>query len=197
MSLGKVEIFPVTPNRWTDMQALFGKRGACGGCWCMYWRLRRSEYEPLRGEGNRLAMQSLIESGEVPGLLAYLTTSSDSPANPIGWCSAGPREAFPVLERSRILKRVDDQPVWSIVCFFIARPYRRQGITVQLLASVVDYAHSQGVKIVEGYPVEPKTSQVPPVFVYTGLFSAFQKTGFIEVARRSATRPIMRHYANR
>jgi GNAT superfamily N-acetyltransferase len=177
---------PLTPDRWPDLVALFGPRGACGGCWCMWWRIKRSEFDLQKGEGNRQALQAIVASGEVPGILAY------EGERPVGWCSVAPREAFPVLERSRILKRVDDQPVWSVVCFFIAKNYRRQGLTVRLLEAAVDYAREQGASIVEGYPEEPRSGRAPDLFVFTGLASAFRQAGFVEVLRRSETRPIMR-----
>lgn len=180
------QIFPLTPERWDDFETLFGKRGACAGCWCTYWRLKRSDFEALSGEGNRQIMHNIVDSGEMPGLLAY------DGAQPVGWCAVAPREATPVLERSRILKRVDDQPVWSVTCFFIARSHRRRGLTVELLKAAVQYARQQGAKILEGYPTEPKKDKVPDVFVYTGLANAFLEAGFQEVARRSETRPIMR-----
>lgn len=186
-----LEIHPLTPGRWRDLETLFGERGACGGCWCMWWRLRRSVFDKLKGNGNRRAMQKLVDSGEVPGLLAY------DHGRPIGWCSVAPREAFPVLDRSRVLKRVDDQPVWSVVCMFVAKPYRRKGVTVQLLRAASDYAAGHGAGIVEGYPVEPKKEKMPDVFAYTGLPSAFAKAGFAEAARRSPTRPIMRRKVSR
>ena len=103
-------------------------------------------------------------------------------------------QEFSTLERSRILKPVDDQPVWSVVCFFVKRPSRRQGLTVQLLKAAVEYAKSNGAKIVEGYPVEPREGASPDVFVWTGLASAFKQAGFVEVLRRSETRPIMRYF---
>jgi GNAT superfamily N-acetyltransferase len=177
---------PVTPPRWPDLEALFGPRGACGGCWCMTWKLKRSEIVQRLGEPNRLALKAIVDSGEVPGLLAYVGE------RPVGWIAIEPRRAFPTLERSRILKPVDDQPVWSVVCFFVARGYRRKGVTVALLQAAVAYAKSRGAGIIEGYPVEPKNDNVSPVFVYTGIASAFRKAGFVEVARRSPTRPIMR-----
>ncbi|MDD2695522.1 MAG: GNAT family N-acetyltransferase [Anaerolineales bacterium] len=178
---------PVTPERWGDLETLFGKRGATGGCWCMWWRQARSEYDANKGEGNRQALKAIIDSGEVPGILAY------HGKQPVGWCSLAPRTTFSALERSRVLKRVDDQPVWSIVCFFIARSHRRQGVTLGLLQAAVEYARQQGAAILEGYPVEPKEGQTADVFAFTGLASAFKKAGFVEVLRRSPTRPIMRY----
>jgi len=179
---------PLTPKRWSDFEKLFGPRGACGGCWCMYWRLTRTQFYEQQGELNHRNIQALVDSGNIPGILAY---SGDEP---IGWCSIAPREEFPTLGRSRILKPVDDQPVWSVVCFFVARNQRRKGVTVDLLKAAVDFARSNGARIVEGYPVELKTGKAPVVFIYTGVLSAFKQAGFSEVLRRSETRPIMRYY---
>jgi GNAT superfamily N-acetyltransferase len=184
--ISNLEFHPVTPDRWKDFETLFGERGACGGCWCMWWRLKRSDFEKQKGEGNKKAMKKIISSGQVPGILAY----SDS--KPIAWCSLAPRETFSVLERSRILRPVDDKPVWSLVCFFVAKPLRKKGVTIRLLQAAVQYAKKQGANIVEGYPVEPKKGKTVDVFAFTGLASAFLKAGFVEVARRSETRPIMR-----
>lgn len=186
-SLPALDFHPVTPERWKDFKTLFGQRGACGGCWCMWWRLTRSEFETQKGEGNKKAMKKIITSGEIPGLLAY------ADGQPVAWCSVAPREAFPALERSRILKRVDDKPVWSIVCFFVAKLYRRKGITVPFLKAVLKYAKGRGAEVIEGYPVEPKKGMTADVFAYTGLASAFRKAGFQEIVRRSETRPIMRY----
>lgn len=133
-------------------------------------------------------MKKIVNSGTVPGIMAYAL------GQPVGWCSIGPREVFPRLERSRILKRVDQKPVWSVVCFVVTKPFRRQGISTKLLRAAVKYAEEQGARIVEGYPVEPKKASMPDLFAYHGLASTFRKAGFVEVAQRSATRPIMRHY---
>lgn len=153
----------------------------------MWWRLKRSEFDRQKGERNRIAFKQIVESGEIPGILAYEN------GNPVGWCSVEPREKFSVLERSRILKRVDEKPVWSITCFFVNKSLRRRGVSLMLLKAAVEYVKRQGGKIVEGYPVEPNRDKVPAPFVYTGLVSAFLKAGFVEVARRSETRPIMRY----
>ena len=154
----------------------------------MYWRLTRTQFNEQQGELNRRNIQALVDAGIIPGILAY------SDDEPVGWCSIAPREEFPTLGRSRILKPVDNQPVWSVVCFFVARNQRRKGLTVDLLKAAVDFARSNGARIVEGYPVEPKSGKAPDVFIYTGVLSAFQQAGFSEVMRRSETRPIMRYY---
>ena len=188
MTLPRLRFEPVTAERWDDFEKMFGPRGAIGGCWCMWWRLSRGEFERQKGEGNRHAMQTIVSSGEIPGILAYIDDK------PIGWCSIAPRSAFPVLARSPVLKPVDDQPVWSVVCFFIARPYREQGVSLALLVAALDYARRRGARIVEGYPIEPKKDSAPDIYAFTGLVTTFRRVGFVEVARRSERRPIMRFY---
>jgi GNAT superfamily N-acetyltransferase len=176
-----------TADRWSDIEELFGPRGACGGCWCMLWRLPRAVYDHGKGEGNREALKSLVLAGDEPGLLAY----SDGKA--VGWCALAPRDDYPALERSRVLKPVDEQAVWSISCLFIRRGYRRKGVSVRLLSASVEHAAERGARIVEGYPVEPRQVTMPDTFAWTGIASSFLAAGFCEVARRSETRPIMRY----
>ena len=185
-TLAKLEFHPVTPDRWDDFEALFGPRG-CGGCWCMWFRLTRAEFDAQKGEDKRLAMKAIVKSGRVPGILAY----ADGKA--VGWCSVAPREDFGALQRSRLLKPVDDRPVWSVVCFVVAKTHRGQGLTVRLLGAAVDYAAAHGAEIVEGYPTEPRKPDAPAAFLYHGTVSAFRKAGFVEVARPSETRSIMRY----
>jgi GNAT superfamily N-acetyltransferase len=185
MSSTKLSFHPLTPARWSDLEKLFGERGGCGGCWCMTWRLSRSQFEAQKGRLNRRSFRKIVEQGP-PGILAYLN------GEPVGWCAVAPRQQYPVLERSRVLKPVDSQPVWSISCLFVARPHRRSGISIELLRAATEYARESGATTVEGYPVEPYTSNMPAAFAWTGLPSAFRKAGFKEVARRSKTRPILR-----
>lgn len=185
-SLADVIFHPATPARWPDVERLFGERGACGGCWCMAWRLPRAAFNAGKGAANREALRTLVAADRTPGVLAYLG------ADPIGWCAVAPRSEYSVLSRSRTLAPVDEAPVWSISCLFVARPYRQQGLSAALLEAAAALAARQGARLVEGYPVEPGLKKMPDAFAWTGLPSAFRKAGFTEVARRSATRPIMR-----
>jgi len=152
----------------------------------MWWRLPRSRFVQQKGAGNKRAFQRIVAAGDAPGLLAYRD------GEPVGWCAVAPRETYPRLERSRVLKRVDAERVWSVTCFFVARPMRRRGVTVALLEAAVRYARARGARIVEGYPVEPRRGSMPDAFAWTGTAAAFRRAGFVEVLRRSATRPIMR-----
>ncbi len=183
-----LEFHPLIPERWNDLETLFGERGACGGCWCMWWRLKRSQFEKQKGQENKKAFKKIVNSGEIAGLLAYINNQ------PIAWCSIAPRETYSVLERSRILKRIDDEPIWSVVCFFVAKPFRRKGITVKLLLAAIEYAKECNARIVEGYPLEPRKASMPDPFAFNGLAATFRKAGFVEVLRRSETRPIMRYF---
>lgn len=176
----------LSSDRWGDFETLFGKNGACGGCWCACWRRSRSDFVNGKGAGNKRFMLKVVEAGEPTGILGYLDEE------PVAWCALAPRDDYPALERSRILKPVDETPVWSITCFFVRKDHRRKGLTVQLLRAAVERVRSCGGTIVEGYPIEPRLDNVPPVFAWVGLSPAFLAAGFHEVARRSEGRPIMR-----
>jgi len=188
-NLGKPAAFtvhPLTPERWREFEVLFGSHGAYGGCWCMWWRSTRREFEERKGEGNRRALKAIVDSGKAPGLLAYLGKEA------VGWCSVAPREEFSSLERSPVLRRLDDQPVWSIVCFYVAKPFRGQGIAEALIGGALDYVRSRGGAIVEAYPTSPKKTPLAPVSSFMGLPSMFTRAGFVECARPSPSKRIMR-----
>jgi len=182
---------PATAERWADVERLFGERGACAGCWCMLWRLPRKDWEAGQGEGNRRALRKLVRGGAEPGVLAYRD------GEPIGWCAVAPRADYPALARSRVLEPVDDRPVWSVACLFVARPHRRCGVSARLLEAAVVHAGRHGATIVEGYPTVPSTDRAPDAFLWTGTAAAFEWAGFREVARRSPTRPIVRRKTRR
>lgn len=182
-----IEFHALTPERWNDFEKLFGTRGACGGCWCLFWKKPRKLFYEEAYEKNRLDQKKIVKKGVVPGILAYMD------GEPVGWCAVEPRGNYPALERSRILKPVDEEPVWSVTCFFVAKKYRYNGLTTALLKETIKYVSSKGGKIVEGYPVEVTEGKTADAFIFTGTASAFKKAGFKEVARRSPKRPIFRY----
>lgn len=156
----------------------------------MFWYLPHKDFNLNKGEGNHNLMEAMVKGGDMPGLIAY------HDGLPIGWCAIGPRSNYSGLSRSRILRPVDNDEVWSIPCFFVEKKYRRMGVTLTLIIEAIKYAERHGVKILEGYPTDSSEKQMPAPFVYTGLASTFIKAGFREVARRSEKRPIMRLFIN-
>lgn len=175
-----------TTARWKDVEALFGDRGACGGCWCMVWRRERKAWVAGKGAGNKRAFKKLVTDGVRPGVVAYVGREA------IAWCAIAPRADYPTLARSPVLAPVDEAPVWSISCLFVAKEHRRRGVSTQLLRAAAELAVTRGARIVEGYPQLPTMAKTPDTFAWLGTPSAFVKAGFREVARRSPTRPIMR-----
>jgi GNAT superfamily N-acetyltransferase len=154
----------------------------------MWWRLSRAEFARQSGEQRKAGLRALVDSGQAPGILAYLE------GEPVGWVSVAPRETYPSLERSRTLKRLDDQPVWSIECFFVAKPFRGRGLMVELLRGAVTYAAQEGAQVVEAYPVDASGGPVRSgTEGYMGLISAFRRAGFVEVARPSPRHAVMRY----
>jgi GNAT superfamily N-acetyltransferase len=179
---------PATAANWPHLETLFGERGACGGCWCMAWRFPPAQWRAQKGTENKKALRRLVSIDPAPGIIGFLRRE------PIGWCAVAPRNSYPFLERSKVLAPVDDSPVWSISCLFVAKHQRKKGLTPLLLTEAVSFAAKHGAGMVEGYPTEPFSKHAPDPFLWTGTVSAFRAAGFSEVARRSKTRPIMRYF---
>jgi GNAT superfamily N-acetyltransferase len=181
-----MDIYPLTPNRWDDLEALFGKQGACYGCWCMYWRVTGKEFEKRTAKQNKADLQQIVASGRVPGLLAYAGDKA------VGWCCVAPREEFPrFTPRARVYKPIDDQPVWSIVCFYIHAEHRGQGISKALLRYAISFAAERGAPMLEAYP-RVVEEQVSESLIYTGTLPMFLDAGFEEVAHPNSIRAIVR-----
>jgi GNAT superfamily N-acetyltransferase len=180
-----LRIEPATEARWPDVEALFGANGACGGCWCRFWKQDGAQFRAGKGAPNRRALRRSGLEGQVPGLLAF---AGDLP---VGWVSVEPRARFARLVRSRNLVAVDDAPVWSVPCFFVRRSFRGQGVAGALLAAAAEHARRAGAPILEGYPVDSRAA-LGDAFLYTGAFSTFLAAGFTEVARKARTRPVVR-----
>jgi len=182
-------IEPVTKDNWDKFVRLFGDKGACGNCWCMAYRLKKADFEKGKvNDGNKSRMKKIVWEGKPAGLLGLYN------GEPVAWCAFAPREDFLRLEYSRVHKRIDDKPVWSIPCTFIDKKYRRKGLSVELLKGVVIYAKKNGIKVIEAYPVIPTRGKLPDAFAWIGLYKAFERAGFEIVDRTSKNRPMVRYY---
>lgn len=168
------EIHPLTPERWDDLAALFGIAGVQGRCWCMWWRLTSADYQRGNPARNHDALRALVTAGQVPGLLAYRE------GQPVGWCGLGRRAGFVRLARTRALGPFDDEPAWSIVCFFVARRERRRGVALALLRAAVRQAAAQGAPAIEGYPIAAP-ARLRAASAYPGTVAMFAAAGFREV----------------
>ncbi len=151
----------------------------------MSWRLTRAEFHANQGEKNKATLRRLVKSRIAPGVLAYVGGRA------VGWCAIAPRECYRRLSGSRVLQPVDERPVWSVSCFFVARDFRHMGVSTALLNAAVEYARAQGATVVEGYPHDLDKA-LPDAFVWTGVLPTFRRAGFKVVARRSAKRPVVR-----
>jgi GNAT superfamily N-acetyltransferase len=188
----KLDVQPLTPERWPDLETIFEARGCsvARGCWCMYYRISGKETGFTRpGDAQRArskaALKALAKDDPPPGLIGYRD------GVPVGWISLGPRKDYAKLARSPTMKAVDDQPVWSIVCFVVPSEYRKQGVARDLLAGAIRWARERGVRLLEAYPVDtshPSASDAP----WFGSKTLFDDAGFEEVARRKPARPIVR-----
>src|SRR5260221_3845251 len=179
----KLKILPLTPILLPALEDLFGEKGACNGCWCMYWRIGNA-YRKKPRETNKAAFHEVVKRGPHPGLLAFDGDMA------VGWCQLTPRDAVPWLDRAWRLKRVDDIPVWSLSCFYVRKGYRRQGVTSALIAAAVEAAKRAQAPALEAYPIDADQT---PSASGTGYASTFARAGFKTVARRTPPRPIMRH----
>lgn len=183
-----LRVEPLTQKNWAQFVHLFGAKGACGNCWCMFFRLGKTEFEEGKADdGNKNAMRAIVKAGKPAGVLAYYEDV------PIAWCAFAPREDFAKLARSRVHKPIDDKAVWSIPCTFIDKKYRRLGVSVALLKGVVEYAKTQGIKIIEAYPTIPTQEKLPDAFAWIGLYKSFERAGFEIVDRTSKHRPMVRY----
>ena len=198
--MSDIEIHPLTPDRLPDLAALFGQGGDPKSCWCAWFRLRGIQFHNSTAVTNRKVLEEAVETTATddrsPGLIAY----RDGEA--IGWVSLGPRDDYERLQHSKILARIDERPVWSIVCFVVGRKARGQGVASVLLNAAVDYAREHGATLLEGYPVETDGKRIPSANVYKGTVGMFERAGFAVVERRqfnrsTPVRPIVRRAIRR
>ena len=184
-------VVALTPDMWPALEKLFGKNGACMGCWCMYWRLPNKDWRAARGDKAKRAFKRRVVQGPPPGVIAC--EGEDA----VGWLQIGPRADAPQWNTpkrvSAPLAESDaaDPRVWAATCFFVKAGHRRQGVTDALLEAGVAFARKAGARAVEGCPIEP-AARMDVTSLYVGHKSVFERAGFKEVARRKDNRPLMR-----
>ena len=185
----QLNVEPVTKRNWNKFVELFGEKGACGNCWCMYYRLSKADFlEGKTEDGNKNAMKELVWESKPVGLIGLVEGQA------IAWCAFAPREDFIKLNKSRVHKRIDDKDVWSIPCLFINKNYRRSGVSIQLLKGAIKYAKGNGIKIIEAYPTIPTQDKISDSFAWVGLYKSFERAGFTIVDRTSKNRPMVRYF---
>ncbi len=185
----ELTIEPLNRENWPQFVSLFGERGACGNCWCMYFRLRKDEFVAgKQDDGNKNSMKELVWAGAPTGVLGMYEGQA------VAWCAFAPREDTPKLANSRVHKRIDDERVWSITCFFVDKQFRRMGLSVAVLKGIIDYARKKKIKIIEAYPTIPTQPTLPDSFAWIGLYKSFERAGFSVVDRTSKSRPMVRYY---
>jgi hypothetical protein len=181
----------LTPETWPAFERLFGKNGACMGCWCMYWRLPRKEYDDARGDRAKRLFKARVKAGPPPGVIAF--DGEDA----VGWLQIGPRADAPQWNTpkrvSAPLKEGDaeDERVWAATCFFVKPGHRRQGVSDALLKGGLALAKQNGARAVEACPIET-SGRMDTTSLYVGHASVFARAKFKEVARRKDNRPLMR-----
>jgi len=180
---------PLTSRNWGKFEQLFGAKGACANCWCMYYRLPKTDFHEGKYEdGNKQAMKELVWNNKPAGILAIYEEEA------IAWCAFAPRKDYLKLSKSRVHKPIDDKEVWSIPCMFIHKDFRKNGISIVLLKGVIAYAREHGIRILEAYPTIQTTDKLPDSFVWIGLYKCFERAGFKIVDRTSVNRPMVRFY---
>jgi GNAT superfamily N-acetyltransferase len=194
-SAGDLEIRPLTPERMPDLAGLFEQGGDPKWCWCAFYRVRSVDFRTGTARGNRAVMEratvATAAEGRAPGLVAYRGDAA------VGWVSLGPRDDYERLTHSKVLAPVDDRPVWSIVCFVVARQARGQGVAHALLDAAIAYARDHGATLLEAYPADTDGRRISAASAYKGTVPMFEAAGFDVVERRqanrtSAPRPIVR-----
>jgi GNAT superfamily N-acetyltransferase len=184
-----IHVRSLEPDDWPNVETLFGDNGACGGCWCMWWRVPRGGklWEQNKGEPNRRALRELIKSGSVHAGIAF------EESTPVGWCCFGPRDDFPRLDRTRAFSISNESGTWAVVCFFIHRDYRRRGVAGLLLEHALVEARSAGAARIQAAPAPDRWQKgkgIPPAFAYTGTESLYRTAGFEKISPPEQSRPV-------
>ena len=186
--LDDIDIHPATPERWGDLEDIFAGKGDPAKCWCAYWYASARAFKEGWGEGNKHVLETRVADGHEPGIIAYVAGDA------AGWAGIAPRSAFDRLVRNKAsLAAVDDRPVWSLNCLVVRREFRRQGLMRWLITGAVEFALSKGAVAIEAYPIDAER-KLTSYDLFLGTMAAYEEAGFVEVARHTPTRPIMRFW---
>jgi len=192
MSPDTLTIYPLTADRWPDLEDLFGpERGANSGCWCHWLRVGAADYKAMEKAGRKDAFRAVVAAGPPPGLLAYDGDKA------VGWCAVGPRASFSRFQNAKASRALEDpdepdgDQAFAITCFFIRTGYRKQGVTKRLAEEAIGFARQNGAVAVDACAID---SDKPLMWGegFVGIASVFASLGFREIARRSPRRPLMR-----
>ena len=187
--LGQLKFELLTKNNWDKFVELFGPNGACANCWCMYYRLLSPDYKASLKNGlNKDAMQKLVWESKPTGILAMYNNKA------VAWCAFSPREDFVRIEKSKVLKHIDNRPVWSIPCFFIHKEFRKNGVSGAVLNAVIGYARNHKIGIIEAYPVVASEAKVTDTSAWPGFLNTYTRAGFVIAGEKSKNKPIVRFY---
>lgn len=173
------ETHPVTPDRFDDFADVINPNRRATHCWCLSHRVGAKEIEELSGGSREQAMRALCERDVPPGVVTYRD------GTPVGWCNIGARSDIPRLVKSKLIRPVDDVPVWSIVCTVVRGGHRRQGVTRQLIEGAVQWARSQGAPAVEAHPVDPD-GRMDLTMAFVGTRAMYERAGFEVIGQTDA-----------
>jgi GNAT superfamily N-acetyltransferase len=182
----KIKFEPLSSSNWPQFEELMGEKGGWGGCWCMWFRLSKKEFDANKFAGNKNLIKKIVKTGKPTGLIASIDKQ------PVGWIAFAPREDYIRIENSRSLKRIDEKPVWAITCFFIKKEFRKQGFSTRLIRGVIEYARKEKIKTLEAYPVIPYSDKAPASFLWTGILSSFLENNFTIVQMNGKTKAMVR-----
>ncbi len=170
----KITTAELTPRLWPELERLFGSNGACGGCWCMYWRIPEGErFEDVKGPTAKRRFKALVTKGKAHGVLAF---AGDEP---VGWCAIEHRRDLPRLDRAPSLRIDDADRVWSLPCFYVKAGWRGKRVASALVRAAEEILVARGAEIAEAYPAKPSGSaKMPGAFAWTGVPAMFEAAGF-------------------
>ena len=176
-----LRVEPLSDETWEALAALFREGGDPRWCWCQFWRLRSKDMSGLKVPELRERLHDQARSELAPGLVAFEGDRA------VGWASVAPRDHYQRIAFSKVIPKIDDRPVWSIVCFAVSSSARGRGVARALLDAAVEFARSNGAEAIEAYPValEPGAT-IHPNSVYTGTLTTFERVGFSVVADRAS-----------